>query len=248
MEKVKNWLKKEVTEYGVLLRSVPSHVVTLFVVSVIFMNVFASVALVQLPWLALDAGILLSWLSFLTMDVICKRFGAKAANEITIFAIFINLVCIGFFNIVKLIVAATPDWNGWLGGDSGVFSVLASDWKTLFSSMVAMLVAACVNNFINVSIKKKFQNKSSFKEFAVASYVSTMIGQFVDNFTFAVFAHLIFNIWGSPLSLIQIVMFALTGAVVELLCEVIFSPFGYRISNDWEKHSVGQEYLTLVSE
>lgn len=250
MEKIKSKIISEAKEFNLLMRNIPSHVVTLFVVSVIFMNVFASVALVQLPWLALDAGILLSWLSFLTMDIVCKRYGAKAANMLTIFAILVNLGCIGFFNIVNLIIACTPEWNGWLGEETGAFSVLASDWKTLFSSTVAMFIAALVNNFINVTIKKHFSKKeqqNTFKEFATASYVSTMIGQFIDNFTFAVFAHLIFNIWGQPLSLLQITMFALTGAVVELLCEVIFSPVGYKISKDWEKNRVGNEYLKNIA-
>ena len=36
---------------------------------------------------------------------------------------------------------------------------------------------------------------------------------------------------------------SLTGAAVELLCEVIFSPFGYRISQQWEEEQVGEQYI-----
>ena len=245
MKKVKEFVSNEWKQCKVLFSSLPAVVTTLFVLSVVFMNVFASVALVQLNWLALDAGILLSWLSFLTMDVICKRYGAKAANTVTVFAILVNLVCIGFFNIIRGIIAVTPDWNGWI---SDVFVVLSGDWKTLLSSMVAMLVAAIVNNIVNVTIKKAFarKNENGFKEFAVASYASTMIGQFVDNFVFAFFAHIIFNIWGHPLSFLQIFMFAITGAVVELLCEVVFSPIGYKISKRWEEEGKGSDYLKLL--
>lgn len=246
MNKIKQFISKEWTLCKTLFSSLPAVVTTLFVLSVVFMNIFASVALVQLNWLALDAGILLSWLSFLTMDVVCKRYGAKAANILTAFAIILNLVCIGFFNIIRGIIALTPDWNGWI---SEVFVVLSGDWKTLLSSMVAMMVAAIVNNLINVTLKKMFakKNETGFKEFAVASYASTMIGQFVDNFVFAFFAHIIFNIWGHPLTLIQILMFAVTGALVELLCEVIFSPVGFKISKKWEEEGKGNDYLELLN-
>ena len=44
-------------------------------------------------------------------------------------------------------------------------------------------------------------------------------------------------------TLTQCIMCAFTGAIVELLCEVVFSPIGYRISNRWKEEGVGNEYL-----
>ena len=41
-------------------------------------------------------------------------------------------------------------------------------------------------------------------------------------------------------------MCAATGAVVELLCEVIFSPLGYRIVKKWKKDEVGKEYFAFI--
>ena len=40
---------------------------------------------------------------------------------------------------------------------------------------------------------------------------------------------------------------ALTGAVAELIMEVLFSPFGYRIVTRWRAHHVGQEYLDYMN-
>ena len=45
---------------------------------------------------------------------------------------------------------------------------------------------------------------------------------------------------------IQTVMCALTGAVVELILEVIFSPIGYKIVCKWQKDELGKEYLDLI--
>ena len=39
-----------------------------------------------------------------------------------------------------------------------------------------------------------------------------------------------------------------TGAVAELIMEVIFSPFGYKIVSSWKRNSVGKEYLDYMAE
>ena len=49
------------------------------VISCIGMNLFAGKELLNVKYLALDCGFLLSWMSFLCMDMLTKRFGAKAA-------------------------------------------------------------------------------------------------------------------------------------------------------------------------
>ena len=91
-------LKKEIKQTKILLRSIPSIVVTLFVVSVICMNLLANKTLLKLDWIALDGGILISWLSFMCMDVITKHFGPRASNRISLLAVAINLLtCLIFF-------------------------------------------------------------------------------------------------------------------------------------------------------
>ena len=67
MTKLKNYIKREAKEYSLLLKSIPAPVVTLFVVSVVCMNLLANKTLLQLDYIALDGGILISWLSFMCM-------------------------------------------------------------------------------------------------------------------------------------------------------------------------------------
>ena len=83
--------KKVWGDYKVLLRSIPASTVTLFIVSVIMMNLLANKELISLPWLALDCGFAVSWVSFLCMDMICKRFGARASIMVSVMALGINL-------------------------------------------------------------------------------------------------------------------------------------------------------------
>ena len=65
MNRINNYLK----DLSLLLRSVPSAVMVFFCMSVLLMNLLANKEIgLNIPWLALDCGFSLSWLSFLCMD------------------------------------------------------------------------------------------------------------------------------------------------------------------------------------
>ena len=122
--KIKTWIKKEKEEMRILLRSIPSTVVTLFVVSVICMNLLANKTLLQLEWIALDGGILISWLSFMCMDIITKHFGPKASNRISILAAGINLLTCLIFFVASVIPSTADDYTAFDGifGGTGTLS------------------------------------------------------------------------------------------------------------------------------
>ena len=86
------WLKEEYEATRILFRCIPSAVVSLFVVSVVCMNLLANKTLVQTHWIALDGGVLISWLSFLCMDIITKYFGPRASNKVALLASAINVL------------------------------------------------------------------------------------------------------------------------------------------------------------
>ena len=111
-------IKNVLEDYKLLLRSIPASTVTCFVVSVILMNLLANKELISLPWLALDCGFAVSWVSFLCMDMICKRFGAKASIKISILALGVNLAVCLFFWLMSL----TPGmWGAYY--DTGMVEV-----------------------------------------------------------------------------------------------------------------------------
>ena len=82
------------------------------------------------------------------------------------------------------------------------------------------------NNFLNAGIGKLLKTQEGFGRFALRSYVSTFIGQFVDNLVFALLVSRVFFGW----TMLQCFTCAVTGAVFELFFEALFSPLGYRIS------------------
>ncbi len=244
MQSVKNKIKKQRIEMQILLRSIPATVVTLFVVSVVCMNLLANKTLLQLEWIALDGGILISWLSFMCMDIITKHFGPKASTIISVHAVIINLLtCLIFY-----IVSAIPSNAGDYGGFDGIFG---GTWFILLGSTVAFLASALVNNVLNWTIGRSFKrNPDGRLAFMMRSYISTFVGQFLDNFIFSVIVFYYFApiFWdGFSWTILQCAMCALTGAVAELVMEILFSPIGYKITKRWKSQSVGKEYFDYLN-
>lgn len=235
-------LKRSIKESIVLLRNIPSVVVALFVISVITMNILANKTLVDLPYLAIDGGILVSWLSFLSMDVVTKHYGPKASTRLSIFAILVNLLtCLIFY--VASIIPTNRDYS--------VFNeIIGGTWFILISSTIAFLSSAIINNVLNYLIGKIFKKNPDGKlAFVTRSYISTFIGQFMDNFIFSLLTFMLFGpiFWGYGWTLIQCLTCSLLGAVLELLMEIIFSPIGYLVSKNWKKNNVGKEYFEYIA-
>ena len=243
MNRLKKWLSAEREETAILLRSIPVTVVTLFVVSVICMNLLANKTLLQLDWIALDGGILISWLSFMCMDIITKHFGPKASNKISLLAVAVNLLTCMIFFVASIIPSNASDYTAFN-------SIFGGTWFILLGSTVAFLSSAVLNNMLNWLIGRAMKNHPNDKlVYQMQTYISTFIGQFWDNFIFSVivfvgFAPIFWN--GFHWSVLQCCTCALTGAVAELIMEIIFSPIGYRIVTRWKANAVGTEYLEYI--
>ena len=208
------------------------------------MNLLANKTLLQLDWIALDGGILISWLSFMCMDVITKHFGPKASNRVILLAVIINLLTCLIFFVASAIPSNASDYTAF-------DSIFGGTWFILLGSTVAFLASGGINNVLNWIIGKSFKKNPDGKlAFAVRSYVSTFIGQFLDNFIFSVIVFVLFApiFWnGFCWSVLQCATCALTGALVELLMEIIFSPLGYKITKKWKREAVGKEYLDFIN-
>lgn len=257
-----SWIKKELEDYKYLLRAVPAYTVTLFVLSVVCMNLLANKELFVLTrangsvLLAMDCGFTISWISFLCMDCICKRWGAKAATKISILAIVTNLGVTIVFNILGNF--ATGHWGQYYttlyadGGNETIANIantainntFKGSWAVVLGSAAAMFVSSIVNSLLNTTIGKVTHDNNSFKKFAIRSFISTGVAQWVDNI---VFAFLLFKILYPDWTILSLVINATIGAFFELLCEIVLSPIGYKMSLDWAKENVGKDYLDRQS-
>ena len=237
----KEWLKT--------LRSIPSLALALITVATVLMNILANKSIINLPWLIQDAGILMSWVGFLVGDLLVKAFGSKNA-------IRVNLTCLGislFISGLLAIVAVVPgEWSpvfdptinpGDLGSNinAAVNSVMGNVWYVILGSAVASAVGLVVNGLTQGLLIKKIEAKHGDKYwgFFVASAASTMIGQIIDNMVFALLVSVKFFGW----TWTQVLVCSLTGAIFELIIELVFSPLTYRISRNWKKNGIGTEWI-----
>lgn len=239
--------KTRVKEFGLLMRSLPAPALALMILTLFCMNLLANKSLsLPLPWLALDCGIVFSWITFLIMDVVTKHFGPRAATQMSLFAVGVNLA----FCLLLLLASRLPGtWSAAydLGNlplvNRALDQTFGGTWYVLLGSTVAFAVSAAVNNYLNAAIGKAMRSKTQgYKAFALRTYLSTAAGQFVDNLVFSLLVSHVFFGW----TLTQCVACAFTGMLAELLCEVVFSPIGYRICVAWRRQQVGQVYLEAM--
>ena len=240
-----NWVRQEFKLTVLLLRAIPSPAVALFVVSVITMNLLANKTIYQGTYLAIDGGILVSWLSFLSMDVVTKHFGPRASTRMSVFAILVNLLTCLIFFIVSVIPTPHEDYSAFN-------TIIGGTWFILLSSTIAFFCSALINNFMNFGIGKMFKKNPDGKlAFITRSYVSTFIGQFFDNLIFAILTFMVFApiFWdGFHWTFIQCVTCSVLGACLELVMEIIFSPFGYWLTRKWKQQGVGQQYFNYLEQ
>ena len=96
-----------------------------------------------------------------------------------------------------------------------------------------------------------FKNNPDGKlAFVTRSYISTFIGQFFDNLIFAILTFMIFApiFWdGFHWTFIQCVTCSLIGASLELVLEIVFSPFGYWVCKKWKEQEIGRQYFEYIN-
>lgn len=238
-------MKKVITEMKDALRAIPGVVTAIFVLSVVSMNLLANKSVFNLPWLASTAGIFVSWVSFLCMDAVCKRFGSKAANYMNITAMLLSFIAAVMY---MLIVKIPGTWAATYGASSpevaaemnaGLDSTFSSAWYIIIGSAIAMFLGGLVNSIMNKIVGSKVDKNDTFGGFAIRSFISTAAGQFVDNFAFAMFVSYIFFGW----SIKQVLVCSFMMMLLELLFEAVFSPIGFKLSQNWKKENVGHEYI-----
>ena len=240
MKKLSSKLIQEIKDFKILLRNIPSLTVSLFILSVVCANLMANKELVNFKYIALDCGFTFSWLMFLCMDIICKRWGAKASIKVSILALAVNLsVCL----IFALLSKAPGMWGEFYTTENrevnrALNATFGGSWLVVLGSALAFITSSIINALLNTAIVSSLK-KNNFFSFALRSYVSTAIAQFADNFIFATVVSKIFFGW----SWTQVIVCSAIGAFFELLCEVVFSGLGWKVVRQWEKENVGNEYL-----
>lgn len=213
-----------------LLKGAPPLIIGVLVLSIVCMNLLANKSIdTGVDWLALDCGLIFSWMAFLSMDILVKCFGPRATTAVSLLALAANLVVAALFFLASLVPGT---WSAsYVEGSEAVINAALDEtfrgtWFIILGSSIAFAVSAIVNNYLNHGIGQRLDDDTGFGAFALRAYISTSVGQFTDNLVFALIVSRTFFGW----TLLQCFTCAVTGAVLELLFEVAFSPLGYRLT------------------
>ncbi|MBP3437624.1 MAG: VUT family protein [Clostridia bacterium] len=243
---MKEKLKRCLDEWRCLLRETPALLLCVFVTSVFAMNLLANKNMsLPVSWFALDCGTLLSWIAFLCMDILTKHFGPRAATFLSVFSLGMHFLFCGVLFLASIIpgvwsMAADAAYSEMI--NTALDQTFGGTWYVLLGSGFAFLLSAIVNNFSNSTVLRLFKNKDSLSAFLTAGYVSTALGQFVDNLVFSLAVSHVFFGW----SFLQCVMSALGCMLFEMLCQGLFAGAGYRTCQKWRQAGVGKEYFALL--
>ena len=231
-------IKGLVADYKLLLKNVPALVTSIFILSTCLMNIMAGKIIFYVGNVSLTGGFLLSAVPFLCMDTVSKRFGARASILLNLLSAVGNVFAV----VMLAIVAAIPTSQDY----SQFNYVMGGVWFIAVASTIAFIVSGVANSLLNAAIGKLFKNKTSALEFYSRSFISTFVGQALDNFLFIFLTYVVFApiFWGlDPLPVSACVGTAIVGGAIELLAEVVLSPLGFHIVKKWERENVGQEYI-----
>ena len=163
-------------------------------------------------------GILLSWATFMIMDITTELFGKKETMKIYTFAGLLNLFIVVLSQVVILIPGVYPEQN------AAFAQIFSNGVRTALSSFAAFWFGNFVNMQIMIKLKSKSNSNSKFLLF-IRAVVSTIFGQFVDNLLFATLAFAPIGLSLFETSWTAILTTSSFGTFMETIIESCFVPF-----------------------
>lgn len=189
-----------------------------YAVFTVVQNLFEMKTLGTQAFAFAGGGILLSWATFMIMDITTELFGKKETMKIYTFAGLINLFIVVLSQVVILIPGVYPEQN------AAFAQIFSNGVRTALSSFVAFWFGNFVNMQIMLKLKSKSNSNSKFLLF-IRAVVSTIFGQFVDNLLFATLAFAPIGLSLFETSWTTILTTSSFGTFMETIIESCFVPF-----------------------
>ena len=166
-------------------------------------------------------GGLLSWATFMIIDITTELFGKKHTMKMYTFAGLLNLLIVGIAQIIIALPGVYPDQN------EAFRLIFSNGIRTALASFAAFWVGNYVNMVIMIKMKDKAKNTTGGKYkalFFVRAVVSTIFGQFVDNAVFATLAFAPIGLSAFEMTWRDIFTSSCFGTFMETLHETILVP------------------------
>ncbi len=194
-------------------------VTVFFVAFLLISNVVASKILMLGP-LAIDGGGLLFPLTYIFGDILTEVYGFKRTRKAIWLGLSANLLMAAMFMIVGILPPAA-DWPN----QDAYMAILGQSSRIVLASVTAYFIGEFINSFILAKMKIWTKGKLLWSR----TIGSTLVGEAFDTTIFMFIAF-----WGVlPIDLFILV--GISGYLLKVAVEVLFTPFTYLIVNFLKK-------------
>lgn len=162
-------------------------------------------------------GIMLSWATFMLMDISTELFGKNHTMRIYTFAGIVNLLIVLLAQIVIAFPGVYPEQN------DAFVRIFSNGIRTVLASFVAFWFGNFVNMTVMIKMKDSDKVGSKFALF-LRALVSTIFGQFVDNALFAALAFAPIGLSVFEMTWRDILTSSAFGTFMESIIESVWMP------------------------
>jgi uncharacterized integral membrane protein (TIGR00697 family) len=194
--------------------------ITAFFVAALIISSIADTKIISLGWLSFGGGTFLFPLTYIFGDILTEVYGFRRARRV-IWIGFSGSILMAFTFFVVGLAPAAPDWPY----QEDFMHILGLTPRIVAASLVAYLVGEFINSFILAKLKVI----TSGKYLWTRTISSTLVGQLIDTTIFMLIAF--YGIL--PMSLLISVI--ITGYLLKVATEILFTPFTYLIVNKLKK-------------
>ncbi|WP_300924677.1 queuosine precursor transporter [uncultured Clostridium sp.] len=181
-------------------------------------------------------GTLISWIVFGCIDMVTEVWGKNKAIKVFFYSALLNLFFTAFCWIAIAIPGTSPDFI-----DPQYKTILGSGWRIIIASISAFLLGTYTNTIIMHVMKTKSKDSNNSFGFMLRSTVSTLVGQFIDNFLFYLIAFAPLGITLVEKSWIIILELAGFTTLIETIVQAIASPLAAKFANYLKKKKTDNE-------
>lgn len=207
-------------------------VITVFFVSFLLISNVVAAKILTLGPLSIDGGGLLFPLTYIFGDILTEVYGFKRARRAIWMGLGANLVMAAMFMLIGVLPPAA-DWPN----QDAYMAILGQSSRIVLASVTAYFIGEFINSFILAKMKIWTKGKLLWSR----TIGSTLVGEAFDTTIFMVIAF-----WGVlPMDLFIAV--GVSGYLLKVAIEVLFTPFTYLIVNFLKKKESEDYYDTKTN-
>jgi len=206
--------KRELKKYEVMM-----YFMAIYAVFTVVQNLFEMKTLGTEAFAFGGGGGLLSWATFMIIDISTELFGKKDTIKLYTFAGIINLFIVTLAQVIIALPGVYPEQN------EAFRLIFSNGVRTAFASFAAFWVGNYINMTVMIKMKDMCGEKDSKFLLFVRAVLSTVVGQFIDNFTFASLAFAPIGLSAFEMEWKHIFTSSCFGTFMETVNESIFVPF-----------------------